>query len=212
MLTTLICAAFFPLPGSSYAGLPQLQTANNYRILSENVQLNIGSDDRLRILSTSVYRNIGDSVRAKITFADGFLTSSFPGSKVIAKWDNQPIEFHQTFDSAGNSVATADVSLSKEATHSLKLILVARLARAGLGKDQFRFSYLLSGNHPIDLFSLAYRYVPGSIFGLPTLKPDLGWEIGEKGAAIRKTDFTPSDEETSIEFYRNSMKPLGTGG
>lgn len=212
MIPFLLCAARLDQPNTSYAGTPKLASANKYRILSENVAINLVSENRVRIASTTVYRNIGDATTATLSISDGLLGPKGAASKIIATWDDVPIVFDIHTGPAQESTATATVALGKEATHALRMNVYGVLAKAGYAKDQLEFRYRLAGDHPIELFSLAYRYPSGSIFGLPTVEPDLGWEIGSKGASIRKTDFTPSDQETKIQFYRNAMDLLGTKG
>jgi hypothetical protein len=220
MVAIILIAARLDQPNNSYAELPVLattqlgSTALQYKILSENVAINLVSGDRVRIASTTVYRNIGAAGTARIFVTSGLLGTKGPLGKVLATWDNVPITFAYPTATAGTvgNTAYATVPLGKDATHALRMNVFGTLAQSGYAKDEFSFRYKLTGNVPIALFSLAYRYPSGSIFGLPKVEPDLGWEIGSKGASIRKTDFVPNDAETKILFYKNAMDPLGTKG
>jgi hypothetical protein len=197
---------------AAYSGSPELISQNGYRILTENVSVNLMSDDRVRIASTTVYRNQGSATTATVKILDSVLQFASGPTVLAATWDNVPITLKPTTDASGKWYGIATVSLDAQATHSLSVNLFSKLTNSGYAKDEEGFRYRLTGSVPVDLFSMAYRYPSGIVFGLPTVQPDLGWEVGNRGASIRKTNFNPNNVDTSIEFYVNSMRPLGTKG
>jgi hypothetical protein len=201
----VLSAKIAPRMGS-YASLPVLVSPNPYRILTENVTIDIKLDDQIKIVSTTVFRNMGGGSTGRLVFSDGSMAKP---AVVSASWDNKPISIQPMVGKNGKTMTCATVPLGAQATHALRLTVSGMLAKSGYAKDQYIFHYRLAGSQPIGLFSLSYRYRPGSIFGLPKVEPDLGWEVGPKGASIRKTDFNPGNTESTIEFYRNAMNPLG---
>jgi len=185
-----------------YSGLPTIQAATDYRIVTESVEGVV--DPRTRgtgtvdYTSTTVYRNLGAVGAVTITIPRYRLGDGTPDFTVIATWDNVKLNLKPVVDGAS---LTATATFTAQGTHALRVSYENVLVKAGYGDTQRKTSYQLTGNHPVELFTMAYRYSTKTAFGEPTMEPDLDWQIGPKGISVRKQNFEPGGRAVILEFY-----------
>ena len=49
--------------------------------------------------------------------------------------------------------------------------------------------------------NISYKYSDKSVFQLPEMHPNLGWQIGDKGAFVREVNYWPDNQLTYLSFY-----------
>ena len=205
-----------------YSGLPILNSAMPYRVLTHGVTLDIGGstgrgpNGSVFVSSTTVYRHQGGAEKATIVIPRHRQGDGAPDFDVTATWDNAPLELQPTTTNLSGDASpgtesdlTATVPLRQDGTHALRISYSTSLQHMGYNGTQRKAAYLLDGKQPIELLSIAYRYPPQVVFGLPIAEPEEGWEIGSKGASARLANITPPNQVSDIVFYPNSFKPIG---
>lgn len=205
-----------------YSGLPILNSAAPYRVLTHGVTLDVGGavgrgpNGSVFVTSTTVYRHVGGAEKATIVIPRHRQGEGAPDFDVTATWDNAPLQLQPsgsnlTGDTSPGTESdlTATVPLRQDGTHALRISYSTQLQHMGYGANQRKMAYLLDGKQKIELLSIAYRYPAQVVFGLPAAEPDLGWQIGNKGVSARMADFTPPEQVSDIVFYPNSYKPIG---
>lgn len=201
-----------------YTGLPQLAAPTPYQIRGHSATLKV-EGDTVVVESTTEYRNRGDAATATILVPRRRLgddNSGQPTFSVEGTWDKKPIKLSPIATrgtseklSTGATAYASDLSVTlpfdKQATHALRLRATLSLGKAGKGPQRRVAGYLLEGGVPIDILNIAFQYGKPTVFDLPEAAPDLGWQIGEKGAFARKADFTPNGEIASIAFWKGGF-------
>jgi hypothetical protein len=206
-----LAAALAVPTDTSWSGLPRLEAATPYRIVTESVTATIeGTNGRgvsglYDVESLTQYRNIGAVGRVTIHIPWPTGAAGDHGAPVVW-WDGQRVATNRPPES--NEVR-ATASFKANGTHSLKIDFSAKLARWGEGSRQVALGYKLAGGQAVELFTMAFKYSNRVVFTLPTIEPDLGWQIGYSGAATRQTNFVPGDRVVQMIFYPNGFEPIG---
>ncbi len=219
----------------AYAGLPEhagfdfsgLPTAAYATMHAQTHGATVATtDDFADFSSQTVYKNIGEAGTATLTVPRrriGDAASGNPTFTITATWDKKPIVFtmHATHTGVNlgaglvgyESDVTAKIPVIKGGTHVLKINYRVNIGKCGYDRKQKIVGYWLDGNDPIGGLNVAYPYGGKTVFRLPEVFPtEFGWEIGSKGAFVRKANFAPSGELTFITFYPGGFKPIGDGG
>jgi hypothetical protein len=61
--------------------------------------------------------------------------------------------------------------------------------------------YLFDGDKTLGQMNIAYRYNEKTVFRLPEMHPNLGWQVGDKGAYVREDNYWPDNQLTYLSFY-----------
>jgi hypothetical protein len=198
-----------------------------YRVVTESVEIELGAasgggpDGTATVTSTTVYRNMGGNGSGHLTipqrrWARG--QNGDPSLDLSATWDGAPVQLAAAASASStgpkgivtvNKDLLGDVPLKDQATHVLKITFKEPLQKTGYGLNQFKAAYLLTAGQPIELFTMAFRYADQVVFRQPVATPRLGWQIGPKGASMRKTNWTPGDQIAAIQFYPYGFTPIG---
>lgn len=204
----------------TYSGEPVLSSSAPYRIVTYAVTINIdaapkgGPAGTATVDSLTTYRNLGGPLTATLTIPRTELGPGIPSFPIAVNWDSQSLLLSnlQARKVGGDTEAdlTVPVKLKAQGTHSLRVHYVVPLSKVGYGDNQYRTAYGLDPSHPIELFSIAYRYSGKVVFGLPQVTPGLGWKVGYDGAAVRLTNFTPNRSPSTITFYANGFGSIGS--
>ena len=207
--------------GMAYSGEPELNSFAPYRIVTHGVTIDLdaasggGPAGTATVNSLTTYRNQGGAGKATLILPRSQFGPDIPTFDITATWDGQPIVLHNGQASRSDSPQitkedlVASVPLKAQGTHALRVHLVVPVRKAGYGSVEYETGYGLNSDRPIELFSIAYRYPGHVVFGLPQVRPAMGWEVGNAGAATRKTGFTPAQPLTVIKFYPDSFGTIG---
>ncbi len=218
-------AAMLSLPPDTtldYTGLPQLASSQAYEIRGHSAALKL-EGNTVVVESTTEYRNRGDAGTATILVPrrrSGDEASGQPTFSVEATWDKKPVRLTPVAERGTSERVDArltkyasDLSVSvpfdKQSTHALRLRATLALGKTGRGPQRRIAGYLLEGGTPITTLNVAFQYGRPTVFDLPTAEPDLGWQIGSKGAFARKSNFTPHGEMATIAFWPGGFKQGG---
>lgn len=199
-------------------GLPQLAAPTPYEIRGHNATIRV-EGNTVTIDSTTEYRNRGDAGTGAILVPrrrTGDETSGQPTFTVEATWDKKPIallpvaargttERVNARESRYASDLAASVPLGKQATHALRLHATLALGHTGRSPQKRIAGYLLEGGVPFRVLNLAFKYGPPTVFDLPNVAPNYGWQVGTHGAFVRKTNYTPNGDVASIAFYKGGF-------
>lgn len=206
-------AALIALPANTtldYTGMPQLTAPAAYDIRGHSATIRI-EGETVTVESTTEYRYRGDATTGTITIplfrADAENPDPLPPaySKVEATWDKKSLVLSPAAGSFEPSLRSApqasQVPLGKQSTHALRLRMTLPLGRTGRAPQRRIAGYLLEGKVPIGVLNIAYQYGPPTVFGLPAVAPNFGWKVGDRGAFVRKANFTPTGEMTTLAFW-----------
>lgn len=197
-----------------YTGLPQLAAPVPYEIQTQNTTIEV-EGGTVTVDSTTVVRNRGDAATGTILVPRrraGDTASGQPTFTVEATWDKKPLTLAPVADRGTServdvrvtryaSDLAASVPLGKQATHALRLHATIALGRTGRSPQKRVAGYLLEGGVPFGTLNLSFKYGPPTVFNLPDVAPDYGWQVGTRGAFVRRTNFAPNGDIASIAFY-----------
>lgn len=210
-------AALLVLPANTtldYSGLPQLSAPAAYDIRGHSATIKIDGET-VTVESTTEYRYRGEAATGKILVPRLRVDAENPKPEpptfaVEATWDKRPIQLGAAEvqptsvdrpTSATKSYLSANVLLGKQATHALRLRMSMPLGRTGKAPQRRIAGYLLEGAVPIGVLNVSFQYGPPTVFNLPDVEPKLGWSVGTRGAFVRKTNYTPTGEVTTVAFW-----------
>ena len=204
-------------PSFDYSGLPQLRTAEKVDVLSHTVSLDIDAtrEGYVDVSSTTVYKNTTNAtVKATLVVPRrryGDSMSSYPGFDIVATWDKKPLTLapasdHGFSETVGNTVKYAtdlstDVQLAPGSTYGLRINYSVPIGKGGYEQKQKLVGYLFDGDKSIGQLNISYRYSGHTVFSLPEARPNLGWQIGDRGAFVRKENYWPDNQLTFVAFY-----------
>jgi len=204
-------------PSFDYSGLPLLRTAEKVDVQIHNVTAEIGTvrDGYVDFSTTTVYKNMTNTaIRATLIVPRrryGDANSGQPTFDIKATWDKNPLPLtpasdHGYSEKVGKVVKyTSDLStkvkLDPQATHALRITYEVPIGKVGYEQKQRIAGYLFDGDKTIDQMNIAYRYSEKTVFRLPEAHPNLGWQVGDKGAFIRENNYWPDNQMTYLSFY-----------
>ena len=204
-------------PSFDYSGLPQLRTTEKVEVQYHSVTINVGGikQDFVDVSTTTVFKNKTD---AKITatlliprrrFGDA--NSGMPAFDVVATWDSKPLALTPASDKGYSEIVgkvvkyssdlSAKVKLSPGATYALKINSEVPIGKVGYEQKLRATGYLFDGDKTIGQMNIAYKYNENTVFRLPEMHPNLGWQIGDKGSFVREDNYWPDDQLTFMTFY-----------
>jgi len=223
MITTAIALLAFQgarlpeNPSFDYSGLPQLRTAEKVDFQTHSVTLEIGGvrEGYVDVSTTTVLKNTTDAtIRATLIIPRrrlGDPNSGQPTFDISATWDKKPLKLtpasdHGYSETVGKVVKySSDLStkviLSAGSTYALKINYQVLLGKGGYEQKQRLAGYLFDGDKTIAQLNIVYRYTNKTVFRLPEMHPNLGWQIGEKGAFVREENYWPDNQLTYLSFY-----------
>lgn len=211
-------------PSFDYSGVPSLP---GLTLKSHGVQIDMSKEKVATVTSTSVFKNEGTApVTARLTIPRrrvGDDKSGNPTFAVSALWDNQAMKLAMpAMALSGEKIGeeeyhykndlSANVTFKAGQTCSLKIAYTVNFGRCGYEQKQKIVAYAFDTPNAIGLMSLSYRYGGPTVFHLPQAFPkDWGWQIGTKGAYVRKENLVPKGELTYITFYPGGFDNIGGG-
>lgn len=223
MITTAIALAALAAqklpdnPSFDYSGLPQLRTAEKIDFQTHSVTVDIGGvkDGYVDVSTTTVLKNTtANKVVATLIVPRrrlGDANSGQPAFDITATWDKKPLKLvpasdHGYSETVGKTVKyasdlSAKVTLAAGSTYALRIAYQTLLGKGGYEQKQRMTGYLFDGDKTISQLNIVYRYTDKSVFRLPEMHPNLGWQIGDKGAFVREENYWPDNQLTYLSFY-----------
>jgi hypothetical protein len=217
VLATLLQSKLPDNPSFDYSGLPQLRTPERVDIISHSVTCEIDGtrEGFVDVTSTTVFKNMTKaSIKATLVVPRrryGDANSSFPNFDITGTWDLKkliltPASDHGYQEANGKVVKyatdlSAPVRLMPGGTYGLRLSYTVPIGKCGYEQKQKIVGYLFDGDKTIGQLNVTYRYGGKTVFSLPEARPNLGWQVGEKGAFVRQENYWPDNQLTYVTFY-----------
>ncbi|MCH8978049.1 MAG: hypothetical protein IH945_02250 [Armatimonadetes bacterium] len=138
---------------------------------------------------------------------------------VRALWSDvevEPAEVEVLTGEPSRYVVKFRVPVDKAATHSLRLYFTLPIGVSGVDREERLIAYKLADigqSEAIEQFRMSVQYDQRTVFVPIAAKPDLGWEVGPRGAYL-KMDGRRSDhaEVLSYRYYPAGFRPIGWQG
>ena len=200
-----------------YSGLPQLRTIEKVEVQYHTVTLDVGDvrDGYVDVVTTTVFKNrTNHAIRATLIVPRrriGDANSGQPGFSINATWDKKPLPLIEAADRGysevvGKSVKyssdlSAKVILQAGGTYGLRTSYEVAIGKVGYEQKQHIAGYLFDGDKTIGQMNVSFKYNEKTVFRLPEVRPNLGWQIGDKGAFIREENYWPDNQLMYLTFY-----------
>jgi len=207
-------------PGFDFSGLPDAPATLHAQTCGVTIYV---TEDYADVTSTTVYKNPGAAGNVNITIPRrryGDERSSNTNFSIETTWDKKAATYLMRPTAPGERQSGdvflyrhdihALVQTAKGGTHVLRIHYRVPVGKCGFDRKQNIVGYLLSGSQPIDGLNVAYQYGGHTVFRLPEVHPDdFEWQVGNKGAFIRKPNWTPGGQLTFLTFYPGGFKNIG---
>ncbi len=204
-------------PSFDYSGLPQLRTVEKVEIQFHNVTLQVGlvKEGYVDVSTTTLYKNkTNQAVKATLIVPRrrvGDANSGQPAFDVTATWDSKPLPLIPASDRGYSEIVgkavkyssdlSAKVRLAPGATIALRINYQVPIGKSGYEQKQRVAGYLFDGDKTIGQVNIAYKYNEQTVFRLPEMHPNLGWQTGDKGSYVREDNYWPDNQMTYLTFY-----------
>lgn len=216
----------YPLNASfQYSGLPEFAGVSDTSLLVRSHSVVIELDGKTtRVSSVTELKNRTDK---PLTFRIviprrrvGDAESGQADFMVRGSLGNRPVQFKPILDHGAvvndgpkrvlySSDLGSTVTVPPQATYGLRLAYVLPLGKAGVDQKMLATGYVLEGANSIGELQITYRTLRGAAFHPPAAKPDWEWESSGRGIFIKKMDFNPQGELSSVVFYPSGFDDIG---
>jgi hypothetical protein len=184
-----------------YSGIPSV-TGTNLVVQSHTVSLTL-HNDHVDVSSLTLVKNNGPAGTCEIDIPSGGLRDAPAPSGFVATWANAPVTLTHL---DGKGLDTAKVPLKYLGSYALRIHYSEPIGKCGFAHDRLIAAYSLQSDVPIGTLMVTYAYAPGVVFHLPEAGPKLGWQVGQKGAFVKLTNYDGKTGLTYCAFY-----PAGFG-
>jgi hypothetical protein len=207
-----------PLPENAsveYSGIPQV-TGGQVTFVSHSATLELYKDYAW-VTSTSQLHNDGGAGAVTITVPRarlGMPNSGAPTVPVSATWllNLTPGPTSSTINGRITSFTNSLIGsapLKSGGSYALRISYRVALGKAGFDRKQLLSAYGLSSPVPIGTLNVTYRYAKGVVFRLPEPKPEIGWQIGDRGAFVRIANYDGATDLSYLLFYPGGFGNIG---
>jgi hypothetical protein len=212
-----------PNPQYDYSGLPAFAAPSSaLTVRSHSVTLEVGNDF-VDVSTVSELRNLTNgtlAVRVTIPrYRHGDAGATSPTFDMKASVNGHALTLRQAFDSVpivkrGKGVFVSNplqttLYLAKNTSYGLRTSYRVPVGRAGFDRKLRLVGYSLDPGRQIDNLVISYRTASGVVFRLPRPNPDLGWQVGSRGAFVKRTKFQPAGELTYVTYYPGGFEDIG---
>lgn len=194
----------------AYSGIPTI-TGQNVAIQSHTVTILL-TKDRAEVSTLTLVKNNGGAGSASFSIPEFQTEPPAPGFEVTATWANTPVTLKREgivgipeqrnpswrFSAAG--------PMKNLGTYALRVTYSAPLGKCGFDHKQWLAAYDLTSAVPIGTLMVTYKYGPGVVFHEPEAGPNLGWQIGLKGAYVRLDNYDGKGGLSYCAFYPGGFK------
>lgn len=213
-MVALTAALLFRTPGDlpekaavGYCGIPDLAN-RNLVIQSHTATLTIASD-HVEVSTLTLVKNNGPAA----TYTVNLLPASRGGSPVpagiTATWANAPVAWNQAHrmdQMSGQPPIYASLRVQKLGTYALRIKYSAPIGKCGFDHKQRIVAYDLFSTAPIGTLMVTYSCAQGVVFHEPEAGPDLGWQIGVRGAFLKLDNYNGKAGLSYCAFYPGGFK------
>ncbi|MBV6491404.1 MAG: hypothetical protein CNCCGFBP_02001 [Fimbriimonadaceae bacterium] len=228
MLSILIASALQGLPTNlsvDFSGMPLLRTdaPASYRVLSHSVTLELVKGEVI-VNSTTLYKNGPEAKTLTLTLPRRRFGDSDSGAAdfaIAGTWDRLAIPFRALTEKGSTktegshtlyrSDLGAQVKMAPNATHALKIAYKTPVGVCGYERKQRIVGYQFEGSGRIEQLNFSFKYTQQEVFNLPDPRPEWPWQIGTKGAYIRREPFDLIDRFVYFTFYPGGFRPTDGG-
>lgn len=188
-----------------WSGIPAISAPTTH-IQFHNVTLTINKT-YVDVASTTLVKNDGGPGVASIAIYQSQLGgTSLPPVPVTATWAGKPLAIAGWSGSRGASAATTSAPMLNLGSYALRISYRVPIGISGFDHKQRVAAYDLTSAAPIGTLMVTYAYAPGVVFHLPDMGPNLGWQIGPKGAFVRINDYDGKAGLSSCAFYPGGFR------
>jgi hypothetical protein len=210
-----------PLPENAsveFSGIPQV-SGGKLIFVSHSATLELYKDYAW-VTSTSQYHNEGGAGSVSITIPRGRLgqpNSGAPSMPITATWVNAPLNLaagppasmqNGRITMFSNSLRGSG-SLKAGGSYALRVSYRVPLGRAGFDRKQLLAAYDLTSSAAIGTLNVTYRYAKGVVFRLPEPRPEIGWQVGDRGAFVRIPSYDGGSDLSYLLFYPGGFGNIG---
>ncbi|HTQ12003.1 MAG TPA: hypothetical protein VMI31_18215 [Fimbriimonadaceae bacterium] len=204
MLSLLAAIAFqsTTLPEKAaveFSGIPGV-TGQNIAVESHSVTITL-TKQYADVSSLTLIKNNGPAGNAGITVSMGVVGTEMPSDPgLTGTWANVPIAFNhpkRADQLSGIPPYEGFGKMQNLGTYALRLHYRLPIGHSGLGHKQFLAAYDLTSLVPIGTLMVTYTYGPGVVFHEPEAGPNIGWQIGQRGAFVK---LAPYDGKTALSY------------
>lgn len=231
MLTTLLAlvvaqqASPFPKnPDFDYSGIPMFDAPGDMlQVRSHSATIEVG-ETFADVATVTELRNLsGNTLRVHVTvprYRLGPGTPKAPDFNISASINKHPLTLEPPQVRGGPLMLIGDavqrhnelqttLYLAPNTSYGFRTSYRVPVGRAGVDHKLRLVGYALARSFPIGNLSISYRTAAASVFHLPRPLPDLGWQIGPRGAYAKLSNFTPHGQVTYVTFYSGGFEDIG---
>ncbi|HVT12799.1 MAG TPA: hypothetical protein VHE55_11075 [Fimbriimonadaceae bacterium] len=194
----------------AYSGIPTV-TGQNIVVQSHSVTLLL-KKDHAEVSSLTLIKNDGPAGTAAVTIPEFQSVPGAPSFAIAATWANAPLTLsrEQIMGIPENRNPTWRFSgkgpMKNLGTYALRISYSVPLGKCGFDHKQFLAAYDLNSPAPIGTLMTTYTYGPGVVFHEPEAAPNLGWQVGQKGAFLRLNGYDGKGGLSYCAFYSGGFK------
>jgi hypothetical protein len=207
-------------PNVDYSGIPQVTGAST-SLVSHSATIELYKDYAM-VSSVTQVRNLGGAGAATLTFTRGRVgdeKSGAPNFPLTVTWNNKAVALSAKAGTSQlngkHSMFSANMwgkgAMVKGGSYSLKVSYRVPLGRAGFDRKQYLAAYDIA-SAPVGVANITYKFAKGVVFRLPEPKPDLGWQVGARGAFVRLENYDGGHGLTFLNFYSGGFENIGSTG
>lgn len=134
---------------------------------------------------------------------------------VRGTWGDKALASHGLVANPDSDVAGArwygfKVSLKPGEWKAFESTLTRPLNKSGEGWAERFVTYLMRPcDDKLEQFQLSIKYPKNLVFQTATVSPNLGWQVGDKGAFYSKKDWLPGKTAFRFQFYPGTFERIG---
>lgn len=166
----------------------------------------------------TLYKNMGSvPVKGRIIVPifgrDG--SEAFYDTSVKGKWGGVSVAGDGTDVSVdGDPMWVRDytflVSLKPGEWKAFDSTLTRPLNKSGEGWAERFVTYLMQqDDDELEQFQLSVKYPKGLVFNTVTVSPNIGWQVGDRGAFYSKKNWKPGKTSFRFQFYPGTFERIG---
>jgi hypothetical protein len=179
-------------PIVGYSGIPQIASPN-LTIVSHNVTLAI-SKDRVDISSVTLFKNNGPAGSYVVTVPIWSMGGAPTPSPITASWADAPVSWEPTS-------STVAVQVQNQGSYALRIKYSQNHGSSGADRMKHLVAYDLHSAGQVGTLMVTFTFAPDSVFHLPDVGPGAGWEVGPKGAFLKREGYAGRSGVAYCSFY-----------